>query len=114
MRKIMTPSEIREYSERMSKIKKIIFITITIISVIALLIFQFNLSSCQRAIVDIKSDVSGGLDRTINVYTADGNLLATYTGKIDLEQEASYIKFDFNGKRYIYYNCFVETIADIN
>ena len=25
-----------------------------------------------------------------------------------------YVKFDFNGKRYIYYNCFVESIADID
>ena len=41
--------------------------------------------------------------------------LATYNGKIDIEtNDGGYVKFDFNGKRYIYYNCFVESIADID
>ena len=53
--------------------------------------------------------------RTITVYTADGKELATYEGKIDIEtNDGGYVKFDFNGKRYIYYNCFVESIADID
>lgn len=49
------------------------------------------------------------------VYTADGKELATYKGKIDLRtNDGEYVKFDFDGKRYIYYNCFVESIADID
>lgn len=41
--------------------------------------------------------------------------LATYEGKIDIDtNDGGYVKFDFNGKRYIYYNCFVESIADID
>lgn len=72
-------------------------------------------STIDRAVVNIKSDISGGLQRTITVYTADGKELATYEGKIDIETNSGgYVKFDFDGKRYIYYNCFVETIADIN
>ena len=71
-------------------------------------------ASLERGIVDIKSDIGGGLNRTINVYTADGELMATYKGKIDLEMTTGgYVKFDFEGKRYIYYNCFIESIADI-
>lgn len=71
-------------------------------------------SSCERAMVDIKSDVGGGLQREVNVYTADGELLAHYEGKIDIEaSDGGYVKFDLDGKRYIYYNCFIETIADI-
>ncbi len=32
---------------------------------------------------------------------------------IDIEtNDGGYVKFDFDGKRYIYYNCFVETIAE--
>ena len=47
-------------------------------------------------------------------HTADGKELATYKGKIDLStNDGGYVKFDLNGKRYIYYNCFVESIADI-
>lgn len=69
-------------------------------------------SSCDRLKTDLKSEFNGGLDRVINVYTANGDLIATYEGKIDIEAKNSYVKFDFKGKRYIYYNCFVETIAD--
>lgn len=72
-------------------------------------------STIERAVTDIKSDVSGGLQRTITVYTADGKKIANYEGKIDIDtNDGGYVKFDFDGKRYIYYNCFVETIADIN
>lgn len=68
----------------------------------------------QRALVDQQSAISGGLDRTITVYTADGNIIAQYKGKIDIQaNDGGYVLFDYEGKRYIYYNCFVETIADI-
>ena len=66
-----------------------------------------------RAMTDQHSNLSNGLERTVTIYTADGEKLAEYKGKIDLEMNQDYIKFDWNGKRYIYYNCFVETIAEI-
>jgi len=54
------------------------------------------------------------LDRTITVYTADGEVIAQYKGKIDIKNNTGgEVKFDYNGKRYIYYNCFVETVADL-
>lgn len=35
--------------------------------------------------------------------------------KIDIEtNDGGYVKFDYKGKRYMYYNCFVESIADID
>lgn len=90
--------------------KKFLAIALTIITMSQLT----GCASCERAWVDLKSDAGGGLNRTINVYTANGDLIAQYTGKIDLEMsEGGYVKFDLNGKRYIYYNCFVESIADI-
>lgn len=89
-----------------------------LIAIILLILILFLMTGCaslKRMAVDWKSEMQNGLDRTINVYTANGDLLATYTGKIDIEaNEGGYIKFDFEGKRYIYYNCFVETIADIS
>lgn len=96
------------------KIREILLI-VAIIAVIGLIVVCFfRTSSCQRNIVDLRSDFNGGLDRTINVYTADGEIIATYKGKIDLDvNEGGYVKFDFEGKRYIYYNCFVESIGDI-
>lgn len=71
-------------------------------------------SSCSRLMTDIKSDISGGMQRTIKVYTANGDLIAEYEGKIDLSaNDGGYVKFDYDGKRYIYYNCFVESIGEI-
>ena len=85
--------------------------------VLAVFIMTFSFVGCaswQRAKNDLKSEIRGGLHRVINVYTADGKLLATYEGKIDIDtNDGGYVKFDFNGKRYIYYNCFVETIAEL-
>lgn len=72
-------------------------------------------ASTQRACTDIKSNMNGGLDRVVNIYTANGDLIARYEGKIDLSSnDGGYLKFDFDGKRYIYYNCFVESIAEID
>ena len=74
-----------------------------------------NTASGARRLADQRSNFQNGLERVITVYTADGTVLAQYEGKIDLEQnDGGYVKFDLNGKRYIYYNCFVESIANLN
>lgn len=70
-------------------------------------------ASFKRDMGDIKSDFCNGLNRTVTVYTADGKKIAEYKGKIDLAESDGYVKFDFKGKRYVYYNCFVESIADL-
>lgn len=68
----------------------------------------------RRFMVDFKSDVANGMYRTVTVYTANGDVMAQYTGKIDIDMnDGGYVKFDLDGKRYIYYNCFVESIAEI-
>ena len=83
--------------------------------VCVLLFYLFAPMSFRRSIVDFKSEWTGGLNRTIRVYTVNGDLIAEYQGKIDLDaNDGGYVKFDFEGKRYIYYNCFIESIADIN
>lgn len=70
--------------------------------------------SRQRAMTDQKSELDNGLERTVTIYTADGEIIAQYTGKIDIEgNDGGYVLFDYEGKRYTYYNCFVESIADI-
>lgn len=93
-------------------------IAATVLAIVLLLggmLWYFNgTASGKRALVDQRSDFSNGMERTIKVYTADGNIIAEYTGKIDIEDNAGgYLLFDFEGKRYTYYNCFVESIAEI-
>lgn len=87
----------------------------TILLLIGMLWYFGNTASGQRALVDQKSELNNGLNRTVTVYTADGKVLAQYTGEIDIEgNDGGYVLFDYNGKRYTYYNCFVESVADIN
>lgn len=68
----------------------------------------------RRAVVDQRSEFNNGLERTINILNADGEVIRTYTGIIDIEgNDGGYVLFDYNGKRYTYYNCYLESIADI-
>ena len=72
-------------------------------------------SSCERMGKDIQSDIGGGLNRVVTVYNADGEVLKTYEGKIDLETtEGGIVKFDLNGQRIMYYNCYVEVIEKVD
>ena len=97
--------------------KRVIKIIITVAICVGLF-FGFrwyftSTASGRRAMIDQKSNISNGIERIVNVYTANGDILATYKGKIDIEtNDGGYVKFDLDGKRYIYYNCFVETIAE--
>lgn len=86
-----------------------------LLTAILLMVVTTGCASWSRSITDVKSNLGGGLQRTVTVYTANGDVVAEYKGKIDIgTSEGGYVKFDLDGKRYIYYNCFVETIADIN
>ena len=72
-------------------------------------------ASLERWSKDVESDLSGGLERTVTVYTANGDVLKTYEGKIDLEStEGGIVKFDLNGQRIMYYNCYVEVIEKVD
>lgn len=76
--------------------------------------YYHNTASGARQLADQRSNLRNGLERTVTVYTANGEIIAQYAGKIDIEANSGgYVKFDFEGKRYIYYNCFVETIAEL-
>jgi hypothetical protein len=76
-------------------------------------LYQHNTASGRRELTDYRSEFQNGLERTLTVYTADGTILKQYEGKFDIANEDGYVKFDWDGKRYIYYNCYVETIADL-
>lgn len=86
---------------------------LSIVLLFGLLWWFNNTASGQRAFTDENSEISNGLERTITVYTADGKVLAQYTEKIDIEgNDGGYVLFEFEGKRYTYYNCFVESVAE--
>ena len=92
----------------------IICVLATIGVLIGMLWYFGNTASGQRAMVDQQSDLGNGLDRIVRVYTATGDIIAEFEGKIDIDgNDGGYVLFDYEGKRYTYYNCFVESIAEI-
>ena len=84
-------------------------IGILVIAIIMLCVGLASCSSCERAAKNWDSEF-GGLDRIVNVYSYDGDLIASHEGMIDVEENSSKVLFDLNGKRYIYYNALVEVI----
>ena len=92
----------------------IVCVLATIGFLIGMLWYYGNTASGQRAMVDQQSDFGNGLDRIVRVYTANGDIIAEFEGKIDIEgNDGGYVLFDYEGKRYTYYNCFVESVAEI-
>lgn len=80
-----------------------------LVSVAAL--FLMSCASFERELKSCQSDVSGGLNRIVRVYSLDGNLIASYEGLIDIDDNQNgSVMFDMNGKRYVYYNAIVEVI----
>lgn len=84
----------------MEKKEKII-IAGTILLLVAII---FNSASLSRTIKTIRSDVSGGINRNVKVYSYDGKLIKEYEGKIDIQENENKVLFDLNGKRITIYN----------
>ncbi len=85
------------------KKKVITYISVAFVAIIisAVLTLRFS-ASFQREIKDWQSDVSGGLNRTVKVYSNDGTEIGSWHGKIDVDvNEGGRIKFDLDGKRTI-------------
>lgn len=55
----------------------------------------------QRGMKTIGSDITGGLDRTVTVYSYDGEKLGEWSGKFDVSSSDQETFFDINGKRVI-------------
>ncbi len=80
---------------------------------LALVLSIAGCASMERWGKDVHSDLSGGLNRTVNIYSYNGNKIAAYEGKIDVDiDDSGRVKFDLNGKRYIYSNALVEIIEN--
>lgn len=103
--------------EVFSSSKFVVWIVVFILCGLVFYGFRFyynNTASGKRALIDQRSELNNGLERCITIYTADGNVIAQYEGNIDIKgNDGGYVLFDFEGKRYTYYNCFVESVAEI-
>lgn len=77
--------------------KRIIAIVLSLVMVLALT----GCASWKRAIKSFGSDISGGLNRTVTVYSYNGDVLGQWTGKFDVSETTTETFFDLNGKRVI-------------
>lgn len=79
----------------------------------AVMLTAWMLIGCQKAEREIKDKISEnvGLKRTVNILNINGDVIRSYNGRIDIEDtNGRKIKFDLDGKRYMYFNCIVEAI----
>lgn len=75
-----------------------------IVAIVMCLILVLSLTGCaswQRAMKSFGSDISGGLDRTVTVYSYNGEILGQWSGKFDVSETNTETFFDLNGKRVI-------------
>lgn len=71
-----------------------------VLSVIALALMLGGCASIERFGKNVQSDFSGGIERTVTVYSLDGNQIAQWHGKIDYQYDNGRVLFDMDGKRY--------------
>lgn len=84
---------------------KIIFsIGGVLLSVITLsgFLFYYNCTeSGKRAVKSDRSNLHGGIERTVTVYDYNGNRIDSWTGTFDVTNSESETYFDINGKRVV-------------
>jgi hypothetical protein len=77
------------------------------ILIVLTLVLSFGFTSCEscsREMKSIKSDMGGGLNRTISVYDYSGKLIKSWTGKFDVAENPNKNQVYFDnqdGKRVI-------------
>lgn len=82
--------------------KKAMIIAVTICVVLSGCIFVFNTASIQRKIKSWRSEIDGGLERTVTVYDYNGKEIRHWTGKFDVSESESETYFDDeDGKRVV-------------
>lgn len=100
--------------ERVSRKPMIPVIILFVIGVSLMFSTGCGSASCARQCKTWRSDWEGGMDRTVKVYSQTGELIAEYSGKIDIETSENKVLFDVDGQRIIIYNALVivEEIKD--
>lgn len=58
-------------------------------------------ASWQRSSKSLVSDFTGGLDRTVTVYSNTGEKINSWSGRFDVSESENEVYFDIDGKRII-------------
>lgn len=67
----------------------------------ALLVTSAGCASVSRSAKSWVSDFSGGLNRTVTVYSNTGDAIQSWSGKFDVSESENEVYFDMDGKRVI-------------
>lgn len=78
--------------------KKKIF---TVLTVIVMTTILTSCSSLNRLTKSFYSDMSGGINRKITVYSNTGNEIKSWSGKFDVSYSENEVFFDIDEKRVI-------------
>lgn len=95
------------YKAKPTIIAALVGILVAILIFVGMGIYNTHTESGKRAVKTWESEKSGGLNRIVHVYDMEGDEIATYKGKFDVEENADAgivkVKFDLNGERHIIY-----------
>lgn len=74
---------------------------LTLVGCIGIVWFCSTSESGKRALKEQQSDLNGGLQRTVTLYSYDGEEIKSWTGKFDVSSSETETYFDIDGKRVI-------------
>lgn len=76
-------------------------IVLCLVTVPGFLFYYNRTESGKRAIKTEKSNLSGGINRTVTVYDYNGNQIDSWTGIFDVTNSEYETYFDIDGKRVV-------------
>ena len=91
------------YNENKKRRNRLLIVGGIILALLLTGLFM-NKASVGRFFKDVKSEWNNGLERSVEVYDINGDLIKKYEGKFDIDYDSDRIRFDDeNGKRHIIY-----------
>lgn len=75
-----------------------------VVAAILVCIMAMMFSGCEgfsRTVKSIGSDIGGGLNRTVTVYSNTGEKIDSWSGKFDVSESENEVYFDIENKRVI-------------
>ena len=110
---LLSRSASDEWGQR-GRIASILISIGLVIAILCGMLFYFNhTESGKRAYHTQESDLNGGLIRTVRVYDVEGDIIAEYSGRFDVEHNEDRILFDDeNGNRHIIYFSVATVVID--